>query len=308
MNIFLTIDVETYTGNFHRDILGYGNGLPFILETCRRYDAKATFFVEALAATRWGIAPLQKICSLIIDEGHDIQLHLHPKVAEIKGVLNENDKILSYNKNTQKHFIEVGLEILANCGVKSIKAFRAGDLAANEDTLLAMEECGLFLSSNRDLDQKSSIHSQINHLFPVVNELSRRANILDLPVTIFKSCISFLDGKYRHFEICALGLEEMKAGLSAMQNVSYENATILTHPGEFFGKSRKGTLIKNGINCQRLDGLLKFISENMNMNFMTVSEILATAEPNTKLFPIIQLTKPASVKRLAEQILKRHLI
>ena len=199
MNLFLTIDVETYTGDYEMDIYGRGKGLTYLLNLLGRFEISATFFIEALGGTRWGITKLQKMCTLILEFGHDVQLHVHPKVALIKGVEIKNDRLSKHDKKTQKILIKTGLEILNDCGVKNVIAFRSGDLAANEDTLSVMETLGLFLSSNRDLDKKSSIATEINEYFPIRNDLSQKGKMFDLPVTSFRSSLPFFDGSYRHF-------------------------------------------------------------------------------------------------------------
>jgi len=261
MDVFLTIDVETYTGDYTSDVDGHGKGLPYILERLNEFKIGATFFVEALAATRWGIEPIRDMCALIMDFGHDIQLHIHPKVSKIDKIRIIDDKLWKYNKDTQKRLIEVGLGILDKCGVENLVAFRAGDLAANIDTLAVMEEVGLYLSSNRDLDMKSSIHTRINDHFPITNDISKRGNIIDIPVTAFRSAFPFIDGRYRHFEICALGAGEMKNALSKMVKAGYRCATVLTHPAEFFHSSGKGSQFIEK-NCRRFEELLSCIPHN----------------------------------------------
>ncbi len=255
MDLFLTIDVETYTGDYEMDIYGHGKGLTYLLNILGHFEISATFFIEALGATRWGGTKLKEMCALIMELGHDVQLHVHPKVALIDGVKIKNDRLSSHNKETQKILMETGLEILDDCGVKNVIAFRSGDLAANEDTLSVMEILGLFLSSNRDLDKKSSIATDINEYFPIRNDLSQMGRMFDLPVTSFRSSLPFFDGLYRHFEICALGTLEMEDMLSRMVGAGYSCATILTHPGEYFRRNNNDTVFVSK-NCKRLERLL----------------------------------------------------
>lgn len=303
MNVFFTIDVETYTGDYAADVDGYGKGLPYLLEKLRQYNVEATFFVETLGATRWGIEPVRDICSLIMDHGQDIQLHIHPKVARIEKVRIYDDKLWKYDKKAQLRFFEAGLEVLYKCGVESVVAFRAGDLAANVDTLAVMEHFGLYVSSNRDLDMKSSIHTRINNYFPIINDVSKRGSVLDIPVTSFRSRFPFLDGFYRHFEICALGAGEMKKALSKMLRSRYRCAVVLTHPGEFFVCSQKESkFIKK--NCRRFEALLQFVASETKMetNFFRTSQDL---ELPTESPPAVWLSGPYGIIRIFEQALAR---
>jgi len=307
VTIFLTIDVETYTGDYELDVHGYGKGLDYILETLNYFGIKATFFVEALGATRWGIEPLRKVCSLIEDYGQNIQLHIHPAVAKISGIENNGDRLWKYDKAVQKLFIEIGLANLKSCGIENIQSFRAGDFAADFNTLSAMEELGLYISSNRDLDQKSSIHTKVNDYFSIKNDASTHNQILDLPITAFRSPLSILDGKYRHIEISALSFKEMKTGLTKMVKTGYSCATILTHPGEFF-RLVNGKVVPIKKNCIRLEKLLKFLENRDDMKTDVICNCLPEIQLPQKSPSEIRLNLSHSIMRLFSQIFNRILI
>jgi len=305
MNVFLTIDVETYSGNYDLDVRGRGKGLDYILGRCDECGIKATFFVEAMGATQWGDGPLREICSLIREAGHDIQLHVHPVVARVEGFVDQDDTLWKHDRATQCRLIRTGLDVLRECGVTRVAAFRAGDLAADTTTLEAMLECGIRLGSNRDLDLKSTINSRLNDHFPVRNDLSRRADVVDLPVSALRSALPVLDGPYRHLQICAVGSREMTDALSRMASAGYACATILTHPGEFF-RSVRGESVFVRKNCRRLEGLLKFLASRNDMQVMTLSECTARCEPdNARQPPELHLNLFHSVVRACEQWVAR---
>ena len=81
MNVCLTIDVECYRGDYEREVYGGGLGLAYVLEQCRHHRVTATFFVEALGATRWGLDETSRICDMIREAGQEVQLHLHPVIC-----------------------------------------------------------------------------------------------------------------------------------------------------------------------------------------------------------------------------------
>ena len=304
MNVFLTIDVETYSGDYDLDVRGRGKGLDYILGRCGEYGIEATFFVDAMGATQWGDKPLKEICSLIRDAGHDIQLHVHPVIARIEGFVDQDDTLWKHDRATQCRLIRTGLDVLRECGVGRVAAYRAGDLAADPATLDAMLECGLQLGSNRDLDLKSSINTRLNDHFPVRNDLSRRADAVDLPVSALRSALPFLDGAYRHLQICALGSREMTDALSRMASAGYVCATILTHPGEFFRTVRGGSVFVRK-NCRRLEDLLKFLASRNDMQVMTLSDCLAKCRPNARQPPELHLNPLYSIVRVCEQCAAR---
>ena len=106
MHVILTVDVESYTGDYEREVWADGLGLPFILDACRRHGVVATWFVEALGATRWGRAPLRRIVEKLRLEGQDVQLHLHPVVARIDGFEDREDVLCHRDLATQTMLIE----------------------------------------------------------------------------------------------------------------------------------------------------------------------------------------------------------
>ena len=108
----------------------------------------------------------------------------------------------------------------------------AGDLAANESTLGAMRQVGIPISSNRDLDTKSSIQSRVNDYFAVRHDIAARDGLTDLPVTALRSSIPWTDGTYRHLQVCALSDREMINALTTLESLDTLREYNLTHPGE----------------------------------------------------------------------------
>jgi hypothetical protein len=304
MNVFLTIDVECYTGDYEREVLGNGKGLAYLLARLREYETRATFFVEALAATRWGEEPLRRICRQIQDAGQEIQLHVHPVVANLPGFDGAGDVLWHHDRPTQERLISEGMQILKACGVPEILAFRAGDFAANEDTLHAMENLGIPLSSNRDLDFKCSTRSRINGLFPVRNDLSRAESVADLPLTVFRSPLALLDGPYRHLEISAVGLGELRDILVKTAEVGYACLTMLTHPAEFF-RGAGGHVVPIQKNCRRLEGLLTFLRESKDVSVLTLSQCLAKTVFPPQSPPDTAPSVLHSLTRVCEQAAER---
>jgi len=299
MNISITIDVESYSGEYGADVYARGLGLPFIVSRLQHYGVDAIFFVEVLGATRWGIEGTQRICSDIHHAGQEVQLHLHPSVANLDGFVDKDDVLWNQGVGVQERLLRVGLDVLAACGVKP-KAFRAGDFAANEDTLLAMRRVGLAISSNRDLDTKSSIRSKVNYCFPVVNDVSFRDGIVDIPVTAFRSPLPKLDGQFRHFEISALSFLEMSEGLMKAYRAGYSAVGILTHPGEFFRHTRHG-VVPIRKNRRRLEQLLGFITTRPEFKVCTVSRFAAIDPLPKRSPPEIKLSLPNTLLRVVEQ-------
>jgi peptidoglycan/xylan/chitin deacetylase (PgdA/CDA1 family) len=299
MNVLITIDAECYSGDYEWEVFAQEMGLPYVLSCLNMHGVAATFFVEALGATQWGSAGTQRICREIMNDGHEVQLHLHPSVAKLDGFIDRDDVLWNQNAVTQERLMRVGLDVLAKCGVKAT-AFRAGDFAANEDTLAAMRRVGILISSNRDLDTKSSIRSRINCDFPVVNDLSWHDGVVDVPVTAFRSPLPRLDGRFRHFEISALSFLEMKDGLMKAYRAGYSSVGILTHPGEFFRHTWHG-VVPIEKNRRRLEQLLKFIKTRSEFKVCTIGECAAITPMPEKSPPEIRFFLPYTLLRVVEQ-------
>ncbi len=260
MHVFLTIDVETYTGDYEADVWAGGLGLGYLVETLARPGFQATFFIEALGARRWGPAGVTRICAFLRDHGHDIQLHLHPVVATAWGLEDRFDRLWAYDRQTQFGLIAESRRLLATCAGEASCAFRAGDLAANDDTLQAMVENGLRIGSNRDLDTRASIASRLNGGWTAPNDLACREGVIDVPVSCFRSPFPRLDGAYRHLQITAAGSGETRCVLRGMARTGYRSAAVLTHPGEFFERTAAGP-VPNFKNRRRWEALLLFLQE-----------------------------------------------
>ncbi|MFT5241428.1 MAG: hypothetical protein ACI9OU_001951 [Candidatus Promineifilaceae bacterium] len=306
MKIILTIDVESYSGDYDTDVYADGHGLPFILDTCTAGACRATHFVEALGATRWGDESLRRICADIQAANHEVQLHVHPVVAKIDGFEDHEDVLHHHDQETQRMLLAEGVVQLNKVGVENVTSFRAGDFAANEETLAAMKDVGLTVSSNRDLDQKSSIRSQLNDFFPIRNDVSERDGMIDVPVHACKSPYPFLDREYRHLEISAMGLSEMCDALVKMEQAGYACACILTHPGEFFRK-RAERIKPIRKNQRRLKGLVDFVQRHDRLEWATLAEFLEEDRGERAQPAPVHLNPVYSAMRVGEQVFDRVL-
>ena len=271
INIFLTIDLECRRKSISPLVPVYGKtssnnefyGLEFILKTFKKYDLKATFFVEPFFSYRFGLDVLKEVCNQILNADHDIQLHIHPF---FKSTFNDlwEDKLYVYNLKDQVSLINEAKGILLKCGVKKIDAFRAGSFAANNNTYEALKQCGIRISSNYNLDYlrkscKINIIPQHNDVFCCKN------GILEVPITCFNEFnILKLRKNPRHMQITAVSFLEMKYVINNAENFGLRNIVILFHTFEFIrvlGKKQK-VVKKNHINIERFLYLCKFLSKN----------------------------------------------
>src|SRR2546427_8724630 len=221
LNVFLTVDTEVYpiTPTWRKDRLRedvardiYGRvaeaeyGLSYQLEVLRRYDLKASFFVEPLFALSpdVGEEPLRRIIQEIQEAGQEVQMHLHPEwvpelPAEIAAKLVErkSDVLNRSSAADQATLIRVGLETLRRCGARNVRAFRAGDYAADFHTLRALHDVGLeFDTSYNHCYLKSLCGLQMPR--PVVQPM-RMEGLWEIPISFFRDW----PGHYRHTQLAA---------------------------------------------------------------------------------------------------------
>ena len=157
LNVLITVDTEVYPllpgwrgenlrRDIQRDIYGEttkGNfGISYQLEVLNRHGIKAVFFIESLFALAVGIEPLAEMVRKITKAGHEVQLHLHP---EWLSWMNKppvpacgRQQIREFSLDEQTELIRIGIANLQAAGACGVSAFRAGDYAANNDTLIAL--------------------------------------------------------------------------------------------------------------------------------------------------------------------------
>lgn len=244
MKVFLTFDVEIWCGawtdldarfpaSYRRYIYGesaYGQyALPKTLEILKQFNLHGTFFVEPLFAARFGRQYLDTIVKMIRNDGHEIQLHLHPEWTDeiapplIRNSTKKRQHLSYYTKDEQARLIRAGLGLLKDAGANPISAFRAGSFAANRDTFSALEE--------NDIIYDSSLNRSIPISCPDIGAQRENpapfhlGNIQEYPMTVFVDGL----GKLRHAQVGACSAAEMRDALVAAHSAGYENFVILSH-------------------------------------------------------------------------------
>ena len=136
-NVYLTFDVEIWCGgwnsldaNFHAalsDIFTARNieiaAAFLVLKLLNESKLRATFFfVEPLFSARFGTKYLNIIVDMILNAGHDVELHIHPEwVDEASRPLIENcttkrQHLSEYTYSEQCELIRISLDLLKNAG------------------------------------------------------------------------------------------------------------------------------------------------------------------------------------------------
>ena len=111
-------------------------GFPKILEICNSHNIKATFFISVFDSKKYGENSFKTICQVIKENGHDVQLHTHPRRAYDK----TRREMYLYSLDEQIEIIREGKELIKEWTGEYPIAHRAGAYGLNENTLVALKE------------------------------------------------------------------------------------------------------------------------------------------------------------------------
>lgn len=134
-----------YDGRFY--------GVPLICEILEKYGLKGTFFVEPFNDELGYPGATEPVCRYLVDRGHDVQLHIHPNHVHY-GLHRAGkpyaftDQMADLPIDTQRRLIEEGAARIERWTGRRPMAFRAGNMAASEGTLRALEDAGLWMDSS----------------------------------------------------------------------------------------------------------------------------------------------------------------
>jgi hypothetical protein len=257
MNFLFTIDTEVYpihtdwqsdalARDIDRDIYGktvQGEfGLAYQLDVFARYGIKAVFFVEGLHAScpEVGIGPLTRMVELIQSHGHEVQLHLHPEWIPMSEGLSVPDRgylLTSYSEDEQLELIRTAADNLVKAGAPAPIAFRAGDYAANLDTLRALSRLGFRYDSSFNYIYLGSTCGI--RLAEIPWQPRRVEGLTEVPI----SCFQDRPGHYRHCELGACSLGEITATLTNALRGSWEAYVLVSHSFELINNRWTGRTV-----------------------------------------------------------------
>ena len=293
-------------------------GVPLIMRELEAEGLRGTFFVEPLGARYFGIDGLAAVCRSMRARGHDVQLHAHP-VQQRPDFRSQNiaapaDDLHAYSVDEQAALLQRGLDILVEAGVPrdELRAFRAGNFGADARTWEAMARVGLVLSSNLNPS-----YAKRNCRIPWRDDgrlfdtaISGDKRVFELPVSNFSDG----HGGFRHLQIMAVSLTEMKDYLRQARALGMREVVLFTHSFELYyidDLPRKQARVSY-INVARLRGLCRFLKEHGDEFAVDTMGALAArladgseqAAPSTPS-PLPRTKRINRYGRMIEQLFKR---
>jgi hypothetical protein len=318
MKLLITIDTESYpmTANWRgcrladdlrRDVYGMTAdgefGIRYQSKVLRDAGLKAVFFVEALFASvpEIGSGPLEQIVGEILDAGHEVQLHLHPEWVQFIPILNlpPLNRINHYKYDQQKTLLELGMNNLAKAGV-SVTAFRAGDYAANSETLRALSDLGLKYDTSYNLPYlgtNCTLKALDNSLRP-----TKINGVWEFPITHFQD----YPGHCRHLQLSACSANEIRHVIDKAAEKEWGYLVLVSHSFEMLNNRRSREPVSVSLEVVRrfeqLAGLLR--ARTAQVQTVGFNDLGEPPYGSADIVPIKGLWRNTALRN-AEQIYRR---
>jgi hypothetical protein len=227
-----------------------------------------------------------------------------------EGVAAPADDMHAYSVDEQAALLRRGIDLLVEAGVPraELRAFRAGNFGADERTWEAMARAGLLVSSNMNAS-----YARRNCRIPWRDNaglFDSGKGVFELPVSNFSDG----NGGFRHLQIMAVSLAEMKDFLRQARANRIRDVVFFTHSFELYyiddlGKRRARS---SAINVARLRGLCRFLHQHRDQfEVITVGELgrrLAAGEAHAEApvaAPLPRMRRLHRYGRMVEQLFKR---
>ena len=254
VQVYITIDTEYEFGftakhghgsraaNFDRAIRGRtpdgDAGIFHQMDVMDAHGLKAVFFVDPMPALLWGKRAVADVVEPVLKRGHDVQLHMHTEWLALLGDRNPlgrrtGTSMKEFTADEQRVLIERGIELLMAAGAPRPVAFRAGNYAANDDTLRALAEAGIAYDTSHPpalSNGECEIGLGAEHRRPL-----ERLGVIEVPI----GCIGDAFGGLRHAQITALSYRETAAALRHARDNAIGDFTLVSHSFELLCRQRK---------------------------------------------------------------------
>jgi hypothetical protein len=320
--VFITFDVECGMGGAWgsptlkpvppaRGVWGHFGkrklGIPWIVEILEGSGLAATFFVESFMEEQGNPSQGEPICQFLLDHGQDVQLHIHPNHWHY-GLRQRGlpapftDYLADLSPADQLALLREGSERIRHWTGRPPVAFRAGNMAASEETMRQLEAAGILIDSS--------------YSFPFVGGQCRFAagahfngskwygQVLEMALSGFRQPIALEMGRSKPLDLMGISFEECRDAIRLIHRAGAD-AVVILHSFSLF-KVRNVQYDggrPNRIVARRFRRLCRWLVEE-RIPVYTFSE-LATAVADkiyeAKHVPPCRLTHPRAVVRKAVQ-------
>lgn len=262
--LMLTVDVESPpNGDPEQDILGRipgvseDHGVSRIMDILDGHNVKGTFFVDVYEVGREKV--LAEVCRTIQARGHDLELHTHPR--PVSGAA----RMSQLGFDAQLRVLRVGQETIKGWTGTQAIAHRAGDYAANLETLTACREADLPLdfSLNAAWPDCDLRRVDLSENAPVVHD-----GVLCVPVTCYIQARVGSWHSLRFLDIEASSIAEIREVTSELRSHNVRVAVIMMHSFSLVRFGRPNERVE-----QALRDLVRSFAADPNIKITTAREI-----------------------------------
>jgi hypothetical protein len=316
LDVLFTIDVEIwcdgwnnidekFPNSFRKYIYGETQkgefGLPFQLNMLKNSGLTSVCFVEPLFSTRFGQEPLQEIVDIIMESGHEIQLHLHTEWVDesLEPIITDCNRkrqyLRDFSAEEQIQLLSAGVNLLTKAGASRPTAFRAGGFGFNRDSLLACAANNIQFDSSYNASC-FGLESGVEKGTVIVEPL-KRDGVYEYPLTVFDDGRGIL----RHTQLTACSFKEMERALWQALEQERKAFTILSHGFELLDM-RRNRPDKQVIT--RFEQLCNFFERNRDafrvVGFNDLDPVSVEGQPQP-----LQSSRWLTYQRMIQQVSKR---
>ena len=292
--IFITVDVEAHSGISPINNLIWGKlkdglyGITKIMDVCDEFSMKATFFVDIAESKTYGEKALRDIFNTISNQGHDIQLHIHPDHW-----LDRNRLFLwEYTLDEQLQIISECKELFRKFLGENPIAFRAGKYGANYDTLKVLKKCKIPIDTSMvflpGYDGCKLIDPPLTK-----NSIKVYNDILEIPVTVFRGFrLGSIDGpftRYERLDINYAGLREMRFIIENAPKYGLKILILCLHSYSFVKKCKRSSYKPNFKDLEKFRSILEYIKTKENLEVLTFKQFYNKVK--NKEIPLVNSNK-----------------
>jgi hypothetical protein len=283
-------------------------GVAFQLATLARNELKATYFVDPLFSFALGLEPLARVLHEIGEHGQENALHMHPEWLTDPRCVGLPDfsgpYLWHYELEDQQHLMHAGLARLADAGAGSIRAFRAGNYAANHDTMRALREAGIPFDTSLNACYAESFPDLVGR--KEICAPSHVEGIVEFPVTTF---VDRPPDRRRHMQLAACSLSEVRYVLEQAAASGWSAVVIVMHSFEFMrvGQFQNGgPPMHSRLLVRRFERLCEYLAANrkwMRTSHFSDLDLASIQEPGK--VPHIVSSSLRTRARQVEQLISR---
>ncbi|MGB0720869.1 MAG: polysaccharide deacetylase family protein [Gammaproteobacteria bacterium] len=254
LDVFFTVDTETWCNGwsdldarfpsaFGRYIHGHTRkgdyGIPLQMKILSDHGLTGVYFVEPLFAARFGIDPLAEVVGLVMEAGHEVQLHLHTEWVDeahsdrLPEVAGKRQHLRLFDLDDQVQLLGEGRRLLMEAGARAPNAFRAGNYGFNNDSLKALSRLGIRFDSSYNPASVAGVADVApGRLLTQPEEIE---GVIEHPVTVFRDRGP---GSLRNLQFTACSFAEIRHVLDSAEQAGWQSVVIVSHSFELLGRSK----------------------------------------------------------------------